>query len=344
MSTAALQHSLSPKQARSEILHCISTGLTPLLLSSPGLGKSSIVHQIARDYDLKIIDLRLSQCTPEDLQGYPMRSGHKATFTPFDVFPLLGEQLPDGHQGWLLFLDELTSAAKPVQAAAYKLILDRMVGSFHLHPNVAIVAAGNKSTDRAVVNQMSTALQSRMIHYELDVNVRDWMEYALQSGIDYRITGFISYMPSRLMDFKPDHQDRTFACPRTWEFLSRLIKDQEVSFEIAARVAGTIGAGVGVEFITFAQEFDRLPKVRDILANPRGTAVPQESSTKYATVSMLIEHFTHDNLHELIDYLKRFDIEFQVIFCRGAVTKDRTLRDKSKAFSSYIESMTRYLY
>ncbi|MGQ0565624.1 MAG: ATP-binding protein [Gemmobacter sp.] len=344
MSSAGLQPTLKPSQVFTEIVHCISAGLTPLILSSPGLGKSSLVHQVARDYRLKIIDLRLSQCTPEDLQGYPMRNGNKATFTPFDIFPLEGDDIPEGHEGWLLFLDELTSATKPVQAAAYKLILDRMVGSFHLHPNVAIVAAGNKSTDKAVVNQMSTALQSRLVHYELEVSVKDWMDYAIRSGIDYRITGFINYMPSKLMDFRPDHQDKTFACPRTWEFLSRLIKDQEVSFDIAARVAGTIGSGTGVEFITFAQEFDRLPKLRDILSSPANTPVPAENSTKYATISMLIEHFTDDNLDQMIVYLKRFDIEFQVIFCRGAVTKDRTLRDKSKAFSSYIESMTRYLY
>ncbi len=337
-------YAITPKQAQAEIIHCISVGLTPLLLSSPGMGKSSLVHQIARDYRLKILDLRLSQCTPEDLQGYPMRNGDKATFTPFDVFPLEGDALPEGCEGWLLFLDELTSATKPVQAAAYKLILDRMVGSFRLHPNVAIVAAGNKMTDRAVVNQMSTALQSRLIHYELEVSAKEWIEHAIGAGFDYRITSFIGYMPSKLMDFRPDHQDKTFPCPRTWEFLSRLIKDQYVSAEIAPRIAGTIGAGVAVEFITFAQEFDRIPKLRDITADPRATEVPKESSTKYATVSMMIENFDHRNLDAIIAYVSRFDIEFQVIFCRGAATKDKTIRDTHQKFSEYLLKMARYLH
>ena len=105
-----------------------------------------------------------------------MREGNKAVFTPFSIFPLENDPIPQGYDGWMLLLDELSSANKQVQAAAYKLILDRQVGSFNLHPNCAIVAAGNKITDKAVVTQMSTALQSRLIHYELSVSVDDLHE------------------------------------------------------------------------------------------------------------------------------------------------------------------------
>ena len=235
------------------------------------------------------------------------------------------------------------SATKPVQAAAYKLILDRMVGSFRLHERVAIVAAGNKMSDKAVVNQMSTALQSRLIHYELEVSTRDWNEFALKAGIDYRILGFLSYMPSRLMDFRPDHQDKTFPCPRTWEFLSRLIKGQDISTRIAPRIAGTIGSGVAIEFITFAQEYDRLPKFRDIVSNPKGVPVPGESSTKYATVSMLVENFDDKTLVPILKYNKGFDIEFQIIFCRGAATRNPRIRDSHEGFGDYMSTMVRYL-
>lgn len=331
------------KQSRNELLKCAKAQLVPLFVSSPGIGKSQMVHQFAKDYGLKLIDIRLSSHTAEDLQGYPMRNGLKATFTPFDIFPLEGEPIPDGYNGWLLFLDELTSAPKSVQVAGYKLILDRMVGSYKLHPNVICAAAGNKATDKAVVNQLSTALQSRLIHYELEVNVNDWQEHAIQVGIDHRIRGFISYMPSRLMDFRPDHQDKTFACPRTWEFLSRLIQDEEVSNKISARIAGTVGQGTAVEFITFAQEYDRLPKLADIVDNPKGVPVPPEPSTKYATMSMLVEHFTEDNLEEVLQYVARFDIEFQIIFSRGAVTRQPKLAARHEKFAEYTAKMVRYL-
>ena len=334
---------ITPKQAYDEILACISVGLTPLLTSSPGMGKSSLVRQIAEDHRLKLIDLRLSQCTPEDLQGFPMRQGNKAVFTPFSVFPLEDEEPPEGYDGWMLFLDELTSATKPVQAAAYKLVLDRMVGSFALHPHVAIVSAGNKATDKAVVNQMSTALQSRLIHFELAVSQEETVELFYKLGVDHRIISFISYMPSRLMDFRPDHHEKTFPCPRTWEFLSRLIKDKDITNSMGARIAGTIGEGTATEFVTFAREFERLPKYADIVSAPLATQVPPEVSTKYATMSMLVENIKVQDLDAVLDYVERFDIEMQILFCRGIVTKHPQIKSTHVKFGEYLRNMVRYL-
>lgn len=340
---------VTPKTLFDLILHTISRGLVPLTTSSPGMGKSSIINQVAKAARLKVIDLRLSQCTPEDLQGFPMRTGNKATFTPFDIFPLEGDEVPDGYDGWLLFLDELTSATKPVQAAAYKLILDRMVGSFKLHPNVAIVAAGNKSSDKAVVNQMSTALQSRLLHFELTVSAKEWTEVAYKLGFDHRVIAFINYMPSKLMDFRPDHTDTTFPCPRTWEFLSKLIKDQEIANSgddeqsFGPLISSAIGEGTAVEFITFAKEFHRLPKFASIISDPDGTPVPPEMSTKYATMAMLIENFDEKNLDQVLKYVEKFGVELQVIFCRGAVARKPKIRSGHPKFGEYLTKMVRYL-
>ena len=326
-----------------EVIRCISANLTPYVASSPGIGKSSVIQQVSKQGRLKLIDFRLSQCTPEDLQGFPMRTGNKASFVPFDLFPIEGEEPPEGYDGWLLFLDEMSSASKSVQAAAYKLILDRQVGSFNLHTNCAIVAAGNKITDKAVVTQMSTALQSRIIHYELEASIKEWTEWAVGSGIDHRVIGFLNYMPNKLMDFRPDHSDKTFPCPRTWEFVSRLIEGEEVTETAGPRLAGTVGAGAAVEFITFAQEYNRLPKLSDIVDDPENVDVPREASTKYATISMLMENHTEDNMEHLIKYIARFDIEMQIVFCRGVNVRSPKLRANHQAFGTYIMSMLRFL-
>ncbi len=334
---------VSPKQAAQEIVKTTSVGLVPYITSSPGVGKSSVFAQVAKEYNLKLIDLRLPQCTPEDLQGFPMRQGDKATFTPFDLFPIEGDPIPEGYDGWMLFLDELSSASKPVQAAAYKLILDRMVGSHKLHENVVIGAAGNKQTDKAVTVQMSTALQSRLIHYEMEVSLKDWMEWATLQDLDHRILGFMNFNPSGLMNFRPDHQDHTFACPRTWEFLSRLIKDEPVDTSIGARVAGTIGQGMSAEFITFAEEYTRIPKLSEIVGDPKGTNVPREASTKYAIISMLMQRHTEENIAEIISYVTRFDVEFQIVFARGVNLRNPKLRGKNKSFADFVLSMVKYM-
>ena len=113
----------TPRQVRKHIIHCMQAGLVPFIQSSPAMGKSAIVASIAKEYGLELIDHRLSTSAPEDLTGLPHfregAAGHTvAEFVPFDTFPTEGTPIPEGKNGWLLFLDEMNSATKMVQAAA----------------------------------------------------------------------------------------------------------------------------------------------------------------------------------------------------------------------------------
>ena len=116
------QFRLTPNQIKAEVIDDFERGLVPFITSSPGLGKSSIVRQIADEFSLELIDLRLSQCAPEDLQGLPWKVTHngvtRSSFVPFDTFPLKSDPVPPGKNGWILFLDEFNSSIKSVQAAA----------------------------------------------------------------------------------------------------------------------------------------------------------------------------------------------------------------------------------
>ena len=54
-------------QAVRMITTAIKAKVVPYIVGSPGTGKSQIVHQIAENYNLQLIDIRLSQCDPTDL-------------------------------------------------------------------------------------------------------------------------------------------------------------------------------------------------------------------------------------------------------------------------------------
>lgn len=337
----------------------IRAGLVPYVRSAPGIGKSDSAKKFAKKYDLKIIDIRLSQCMPEDLQGYPMRDGNKATFTPFDIFPLEGEELPqkrdeDGnlmfdkdknpirYKGWLLLLDELSSANKAVQAAAYKVILDRQVGSFKLHPLCAMIACGNRIEDKAVVHKMSTALQSRIVHFTLETSVKEWTDWAYDNEIDGRIIGYINFEQKNLMNFDPNHNDFTYACPRTWEFLNRMVHDQEVDrIKDLPLVAGTVGNAAGIAFLSFCQVSEDLPDWDDLL-NPNineKLQIPTETSARFATICWMATKAKEDEVIKMLPYVKRYSPDLQVIFCRGILRRFPQLDRKEKEFGSYAVKM-----
>ena len=313
-------------QAVSMIAKFIRARLVPMITGSPGIGKSNIVHQIAAEYGLKVIDMRLAQCDPTDLLGFPTVNGNKASYVPMDTFPVEGDSIPQGYKGWLIFLDEMNSAPMAVQAAAYKLILDRMVGNHKLHKNVAIVAAGNLETDNAIVQPMSTALQSRMAHLELVVDPKEWVDWASSNGIDYRITSYINFRPDALYTFSPDHTDKTYASPRTWEFANRVLQVADAGTpEALPMLSGTISEGVAREFLGFCKIHMNLPKLADIITNPTGIAVPDEPSILFAMTGALGNNANKDNIGALMKFIVRLPVEFQVVTLRETIRRNKEL-------------------
>lgn len=337
---------VSVGQAKGMVATAMKCGLVAMLHGSPAIGKSSIIHQIGAEHDVKVIDLRLSQCDPTDLLGFPQIDPvtKKAGYAPMETFPIAGDEMPikydeDGkmivdkatgepvrYKGWILFLDELTSAPPAVQAAGYKLILDRMVGQHHLHKNVAVVGAGNLEGDNAIVHPMSTALQSRLVHLNLVLNTKEWLEWALENGVDYRVTSYIGFKPNALYTFDPNHTDKTYAAPRTWEFGSRLLSKVDLKDpQLLPLMAGTISEGVAREFLIFCKIFDELPSIDSIINAPQAVKIPGEPSVLWALTGAIGAHATKDNAGALMNYVKRIPVEFQVVALRDMVRRNKPL-------------------
>ena len=317
---------VKPSQAKSIITKYIKAHLVPMLVGSPGCGKSQIIHSIAKEYNLKVIDLRLSQCDPCDLLGFPTVEGDKAGYKPMNTFPVEGDAIPEGYSGWLLFLDEFNGAPPSVQAAAYKLVLDRMVGIYNLHKNVAICCAGNLETDNAIVQPMSTALQSRMVHLELVVDAEEWVDHAAEQGWDHRLTSWINFKPGMLYTFKADHTDVTYACPRTYEFTNRILAVvDESSPDLLPMLAGTLSEGVAREMLLFFKIHKSIATIPQIRANPTGIPVPEEPSVLFALTGSISHHATEDNFEDLMKFVIRVPAEFQVVCLRETVRRNRAL-------------------
>lgn len=294
--------------------------LVPFIQGSPGIGKSDVVRQIANKYKLKVIDIRLTQCDPTDLTGLPKLDGIKATYLPFDTFPLENDPIPEGYQGFLIFMDEINSANKSLQAVAYKLILDRMVGQHKLHPNVIMMCAGNKETDNAVVNPISTALRSRLITLPLEPDVDSWLNWANENNIDWRIQAYIRFSQlNGLYDFNPDEVDNAYACPRSWAMLSKLLQHipQDKQNQYEELIKGTIGNQV-YQFNEFCNYYSKLPKFEDIL---KGTAPINTSlniGERYLISGFIMNNnnrITNDKeAKNVIEYLDNLGREFTIPF------------------------------
>jgi len=331
-------------QAKAAITRVLVAGLVPYITSSPGLGKSSLIKAVANEFNLQLIDIRLSMFEPSEINGLPnFTNTGEAYFAPFNLFPLETTPLPKDKSGWLILCDELSSASKQTIAAAYKLILDKQVGNYNLHPNTAIVCAGNRMQDRALVNTLSTAMQSRLVHLELEVNFTEWLEIiGIPHKYDNRILAYLAQYPSKLNSFKPDHQDKTYACPRSWEFLNKLIKDTEITKDDIPLFAGTVSEVIAVEFVQFTEIFNDIPKIQDILTNPNNTSVPDNTSARWSILTVMLDHISDDSIEAVLRYSEQFPLDLRIYFLRSLLVKHPSFK-LHQALTQTLVSMSRYI-
>lgn len=332
---------MRPSQITTALSYLIDANQPVMLHGSPGVGKSDIVRQIARQRGIELIDLRLSQLDPVDLRGVPSVDTKKH-ITSWNAPSFL----PTGGKG-ILFLDEINSAAQATQAAAYQLVLDRKLGDYVMPPGWVIIAAGNRSTDRAIVNQMSTALKNRFAHLNYEVNNDDWCDWALRSNIAVEVLGFIRFRPMLLNEFEQRNESKeekervrrlkdaqAFATPRSWEFLSKVVQQKpssDVEYEL---YTGIVGEGAAAEFMGYLKYYRDLPNLDALLMNPGAAKVPDEPATLYALATGLATKATQDNMERVVKYTLRLPAEFQVLLMKDAITRDNDLT-QTKSFNSW---------
>lgn len=215
-----------------------------------------------------------------------------------------------------------------------------MVGQYKLHPQCYIVAAGNLSTDKAIVNNLSTAMLSRLVHIEMEANFMNWLEdVAIKYNYDERIIAYLNMYPNKLMDFNPEHNEKTFCCPRTWEFVNRIINKKSEIERLTKLISGTISDGVAVEFVQFSKIYKKLPSFEEIIKNPKKINIPEDLATKWAITTSIVEKTNQENLDKVFFYIDRYDESFQVMFYRMLLMKQPILIG-----NPVIQKVTRSLY
>jgi hypothetical protein len=173
-------------------------------------------------------------------------------------------------------------------------------------------------------------MQSRLIHLEVRVCHKVWGRWADNSNIDHRVKSFIKFKPTLLHNFEPNHTDLTFPCPRTWDFVSRIISSWK-SIEIAKLplLAGTIGQGAAREFFSYTKIFGEIPTIEQILSNPEDCLFGPEPSMHYALSGLVAHNMNANNADTLMKFIVRLGIDFQVVTLRAAIAKDNEIRKQA---------------
>ena len=303
---------VNPSRLKLAIQHSIARKRPLFIWGQPGIGKSELVAEVAKDQNRPLIDIRLPLMEPTDIRGIP----YLAEVTVYDSkgnlvrdennVPIMNKEfrwstpsdLPiDEASRALVFFDEMSAAPPSVQAATYQIILNRRIGNYQLPEEAVIVAAGNRVKDKGVSYNMPMPLANRFTHLTLDVDVDDWKEWATLNRVHKDIVGYISFQPSDLNQFNPSVDGYAFATPRSWYFVSELLQESGPdgklvdtnlpSDVLGDMVKGTIGEGVGIKFLSYRKQAANLPHAKDVLSGKVKKLASKQIDVMYALTTAL---------------------------------------------------------
>lgn len=248
---------------------------TSVLLRGPhGIGKSQVVRQVAKAFNLPVIDRRLSQMTEGDMVGLPSTDGEVTRFNPPDWFKRACTNPV------CLFLDEINRATPEVMQAAFQIVLDRELNGWTLHSETRVFAAVNNSA-AYTVNEMDPALLDRFWTIDLEPTVEDWLTWARsedETGVTrvYSVVSdFIAGNEKWLDSPKDAEPGKVSPSRRSWDRLSGALAkvgitqlDEPANHPLFYPVClGYIGTEATIAFNGFAKTIDSQVSGQEILSD-----------------------------------------------------------------------------
>jgi len=234
----------------------------------------------------------------------------------------------------ILFLDEINLSPPSLQSSAYQIINDHALDELSISNDVAIIAAGNRKSDRANTFEIPKPLQNRFGHVILKVpHIDDWINWAIKHDIDSRIITFLKFKNTALFRFDPDSKEHAFPTPRSWgEFCNRLIKGKPDKTEeqrdiIKMLSSSAIGSGTSIEFVAFLKLKESID-LNKILRNPQEVESIKQLDLKYSLISLISEwyekNFKREDLEKVLQIASHMEDEFAILLLGMAREKHKS--------------------
>ena len=308
---------------------------TILVQGHMGTGKSSLLNTLSDtlpDHVPCYFD-----CTTKDLGDImipKMATLDSADFVKFATNEELGL-----HHGKpiILMIDEYGKANPAVKNALLRVMLERKVGGYELHPDSIVFATTNLGAE-GVGDLLPPHARNRITVVTLrkPSNI-EWIEdYAINAGVDHALLGWCKDNPQLFHGFEdvkdpednpyiyhPNAQRAAFVTPRSLEAASDWLKQRHLYDDqtLTSLLMGTIGDRGAMDLMAFVKLADQLPSLQSIKDDPLNARVPDSAAAVCMVVYRSLATMSADWIDAWMTYLPRLDMEAQGMFA-GGVTRD----------------------
>jgi len=255
--------SIDFKTFLSIVPHIINAKYPVLTRGRHGIGKSTVVYQLAEQLGLEVVERRASQMTEGDLLGLPkVNKGVTQWLAPEWLHTACNKPV-------ILFLDEVDRATMEVRQGIFELCDSRKIAGYTLHPDTLIFAAVNGGEHGAQyqVGEMDPAELDRYTVFDLEPSIEDWLSWA-KGKVQTEIWDFINQNHQHLEhkeDFEPN---KVYPSRRSWERLSKTLDgvgEIEYGTTLYHLTTSFVGFEAAVAFNDFMKNYERQVTVDNII-------------------------------------------------------------------------------
>jgi len=312
-----------------------------LLQGEPGIGKSSILKSIADDLgydhayiDVPNMDLGDIAMPVIDHDTKTTRYYPNARFKVHEDKPVV------------IMLDEFTKGADPVKNMLHPMLekANPRLGDISLNEKNIVFLTGNLTTD-GVGDSLKAHSRNRLVPVTISKpTAEEWLEWAIPNGVEAEVCAWVHQYPHALASYvdagqgdnpyiyNPRKQQAAFVSPRSLATASNIVRarkelDQDT---VIAALSGAVGEAAARDMQAYIEFADQLPTWESTVKDPKHTKIPTSPGACAIVVFGAISRVEKDTITPFMEYLERFDAEWQAVF---AINIAKTTSKQSIAFS-----------
>ncbi len=259
------------QRAKEEIKHTIQAYLTKdshgeyeipsmrqrpvLLMGPPGIGKTQIMEQVARECEIGLVSYTITHHTRQSAIGLPFISEknyggetkHVTEYTMSEIVAAIYDKMEaTGLKEGILFIDEINCVSETLAPAMLQFLQYKTFGNHKIPDGWIIAAAGNPPEYNKSVRDFDIATLDRVKKIDVEADFGVWKEYAKQAEIHPAIISYLVAKPHYFYQVETTVDGKIFATPRGWEDLSRFL-------EVYERIGLTCDRDVVKQYIQHAK-------------------------------------------------------------------------------------------
>lgn len=250
------------KQAKEELKHTIEAYMKKdeygryrieavrqrpvLLMGPPGIGKTAIMEQIAKECGIGLVSYTITHHTRQSAIGLPFiekkeYDGKEYSITEYTMSEIIASVYDkmeiSGHKEGILFIDEINCVSETLAPTMLQFLQCKMFGNHKVPEGWMIVAAGNPPEYNKSVRDFDIVTLDRVKKINVEEDYTIWKEYAYEKNIHSSI---LAYLEARKEDFyriETTVDGKEFVTARGWEDLSEIMYlYEELGYEITEDV------------------------------------------------------------------------------------------------------------